>query len=156
MQGDFQERPAPAGLTVGEVATRSGVRVSTVHFYERKGLIRGWRSGGNQRRFPREVLRRIAVIKVAQRAGVPLANVREALGELPMDRAPTREDWRRLSARWRDDLETRIHRLTRLKDHLDGCIGCGCLSTSFCPLRNPDDVLFAQGPGPRLIEAVED
>lgn len=153
MADDFDERPASTELTVGEVAKRSGVRVSTVHFYERKGLIRSWRSGANQRRFPREVLRRIAVIKVAQRAGVPLAKVREALSELPMDRAPTRDDWRRLSARWRDELALRIHRLTKLKDDLDGCIGCGCLSTSFCPLRNPDDVLSAQGPGPRLIEA---
>jgi MerR family redox-sensitive transcriptional activator SoxR len=132
------------------------VRVSTVHFYERKGLIRSWRSEGNQRRFPREVLRRIAVIKVAQRAGVPLAKVREALSELPMDRAPTQEDWRRLSVHWRDDLEERIHRLTKLKDELDECIGCGCLSTSFCPLRNPDDQLFAQGPGPRLIETMQE
>lgn len=153
MADDFQKRPVSTELTVGEVAKRSGVRVSTVHFYERKGLIRSWRSDGNQRRFPREVLRRIAVIKVAQRAGVPLAKVREALNELPMDRAPTRGDWTRLSARWRDDLEERIRRLAKLKDELDGCIGCGCLSTSFCPLRNPDDVLFAQGPGPRLIEA---
>lgn len=152
MPEDFDRRPAPPGLTVGEVARRSGVRVSTIHFYERKGLIRSWRNDGNQRRFPREVLRQLAVIKVAQRAGVPLAKVREALSELPMDRAPTRQDWMRLSARWRDDLEERIHRLTKLRDELDGCIGCGCLSTSFCPLRNPDDVLFAQGPGPRLIE----
>jgi MerR family redox-sensitive transcriptional activator SoxR len=155
MPDNFKEPPAPLRLTVGEVAKRSGVRVSTVHFYERKGLIRSWRSDGNQRRFPREVLRRIAVIKVAQRAGVPLAKVREALSELPMDRAPTRDDWMRLSVRWRDDLEERIRRLTKLKDKLDGCIGCGCLSTSFCPLRNPDDVLFTQGPGPRLIEAKE-
>jgi MerR family redox-sensitive transcriptional activator SoxR len=156
MPDNFEERPAPLGQTVGEVAKRSGVPVSTIHFYERKGLIRSWRSEGNQRRFPREVLRRIAVIKVAQRAGIPLAKVREALSELPMDRAPTREDWMRLSARWRDDLEVRIHRLTKLKDELDGCIGCGCLSTSFCPLRNPDDVLSSRGPGPRLIEAKED
>lgn len=149
------KKTTSAELTVGEVAKRSGVRVSTIHFYERRGLIRSRRSEGNQRLFRREVLRRIAVIKVAQRAGVPLAKVREALSELPMDRAPTRDDWRRLSARWRDDLESRIRRLEKLKGELDGCIGCGCLSTSSCPLRNPDDVLFAQGPGPRLIETTE-
>ncbi|HEV2569003.1 redox-sensitive transcriptional activator SoxR [Sphingomonas sp.] len=151
MPDNSEQRSALLGLTVGEVAKRSGVRVSAIHFYERKGLIRSWRSDGNQRRFRREVLRRIAVIKVAQRAGVPLAKVREALRELPMDQAPTRDDWRRLSASWRSELEERIHRLTKLKEELDGCIGCGCLSTSFCPLRNPDDVLAEQGPGPRLL-----
>lgn len=146
-------RPATE-LTVGEVAARSGVRVSTIHFYEAKGLIRGRRSEGNQRRFSREVLRRLAVIRVAQRAGIPLATVREALAELPLDRAPTREDWRRLSARWRDELDQRIRGLVGLRDQLDGCIGCGCLSTSNCPLRNPDDTLGREGPGPRLIEPV--
>jgi MerR family redox-sensitive transcriptional activator SoxR len=144
---------ATSGLTVGDVAARSGVRVSTVHFYEAKGLIRSWRSSGNQRRFSREVLRRIAVIRIAQRAGIPLASVREALSELPMDRAPTREDWMRLSAHWRAELDARIQALTSLRDKLDGCIGCGCLSTSHCPLRNPDDQLASEGPGPRLIEA---
>jgi MerR family redox-sensitive transcriptional activator SoxR len=144
--------PTRDGLTVGELAERSGVRVSTIHFYEGKGLIKGWRSEGNQRRFPREALRRVAVIKVAQRAGVPLSKVKEALSELPADEAPTRDDWFRLSARWRADLEQRIRRLTKLRDDLDGCIGCGCLSTSHCPLRNPNDELATQGPGPRLLD----
>lgn len=143
-------------LTVGEVAARSGIRVSAVHFYEGKGLIHAARSSGNQRRFAREVLRRIAVIKVAQRAGIPLARIRQALGELPAHRAPSKQDWERLSADWRNDLEERIQRLTRLRDQLGRCIGCGCLSTEFCPLRNPDDALAAEGPGPRLLDPAAD
>lgn len=139
-------------LSVGEVASRSGIRVSAVHFYEAKGLIHAARSSGNQRRFAREVLRRIAVIKVAQRAGIPLAQIKQALGELPAHRAPGREDWERLSAVWRDDLDDRIARLTRLRDQMTRCIGCGCLSTIHCPLRNPGDVLGAEGPGPRLLD----
>ena len=139
-------------LTVGEVARRSGVAVSTIHFYEAKGLIRGWRSEGNQRRYPRGVLRRVAVIKVAQRTGIPLAMIREALANLPDDRAPGAEDWARLSGAWRDELDARIGRLTRLRDQLDGCIGCGCLSMTTCPLRNPGDALGADGAGPRLLD----
>jgi MerR family redox-sensitive transcriptional activator SoxR len=141
-------------LTVGEVAARSGIRVSAVHFYEAKGLIHAARSSGNQRRFAREVLRRIAVIKVAQRAGIPLARIRQAFGELPAHRAPNKADWERLSAEWQTDLDLRIERLTRLRNQLIGCIGCGCLSTGVCPLRNPDDVLGAEGPGPRLLDPV--
>lgn len=147
-----QKRSLPAELTVGEVADRSGVAVSAVHFYESKGLIRGWRTEGNQRRFAREVLRRIAIIKVAQRTGIPLAQIREALKSLPDNRAATTEDWRRLAARWRMDLDDRIARLTRLRDQLDGCIGCGCLSMGSCPLRNPWDKLAAEGPGARLLD----
>lgn len=139
-------------LSVGEVAQRSGVAVSTIHFYEAKGLIRSWRSQGNQRRYPRPVLRWIAVIKVAQRAGIPLADIREALKTLPRGVAPTAEDWGRMSAQWRSELDQRIRRLTALRDQLDGCIGCGCLSIKTCPLRNPGDQLAEQGPGPRLLE----
>lgn len=139
-------------LTVGEVADRSGVAVSALHFYEAKGLIRSQRTAGNQRRYPREVLRRVAVIKVAQRVGIPLAEIRDALGALPDGRTPTADDWRQLSVRWRGDLDARIEKLTRLRDHLDGCIGCGCLSVRDCPLRNPGDVLSEQGPGPRLLD----
>lgn len=146
------QKPVHRDLTVGEVAARSGIRVSAVHFYESKGLIHAARSSGNQRRFAREVLRRIAVIKVAQRAGIPLARIKQALSELPVHRAPGREDWERLSADWRKDLDLRIERLTRLRDQLIGCIGCGCLSTSICPLRNPSDTLAAEGPGPRLLD----
>ncbi|HEV7253096.1 MAG TPA: redox-sensitive transcriptional activator SoxR [Mesorhizobium sp.] len=139
-------------LTVGEVAERSGLPVSTIHFYESKGLIRSKRTAGNQRRYARDVLRRVAIIKVAQRTGIPLASIREALATLPDERTPTAEDWSRLSAEWRAELDDRIGRLTRLRDLLDGCIGCGCLSTKDCPLRNPWDELSEQGPGPRLLD----
>ena len=139
-------------LTVGEVAARSGVAVSALHFYERKGLIGSSRTGGNQRRYGRDVLRRVAVIKVAQRAGVPLAEVRAALDGLPDGRTPTTADWSALSERWRAALDARIARLTRLRDQLDGCIGCGCLSISACPLRNPYDALGEEGPGARLLD----
>jgi MerR family redox-sensitive transcriptional activator SoxR len=141
-------------LSVGEVARRSGVAVSTIHFYEAKGLIGGWRSAGNQRRYSRAVLRWIAVIKVAQRAGVPLASIRDAQQALPKGVAPTAEDWGRMSARWRSELDQRIQRLTALRDQLDGCIGCGCLSMKSCPLRNPGDELSGQGPGPRLLDPI--
>ncbi|MBK4723212.1 redox-sensitive transcriptional activator SoxR [Azospirillum sp. YIM DDC1] len=139
-------------LSVGEVAERSGVAVSTIHFYESKGLITSWRSSGNQRRFPRDVLRRIAVIKVAQRLGVPLATIAEALKTLPDGRTPTAEDWKRLSAAWKADLDERIAVLTKLRDGLEDCIGCGCLSLGECPLRNPWDELSEDGPGPRLLD----
>ncbi len=148
----MKKRSLPAELTVGEVAERSGVAVSAIHFYEFKGLIRGWRTEGNQRRFGREVLRRIAIIKVAQRTGIPLAQIGEALKTLPANRAATTDDWRRLAARWREDLDDRIARLTRMRDQLDGCIGCGCLSIKTCPLRNPYDQLSAEGPGARLLD----
>jgi MerR family redox-sensitive transcriptional activator SoxR len=139
-------------LTVGEVAARSGLAVSALRFYEAKGLIRSSRSKGNQRRYGREVLRRVSVIKVAQRVGVPLASIREALKTLPASRAPTAAEWRRLSAKWRAELDERIGKLTRLRDQLDQCIGCGCLSIRDCWLRNPWDKLAAQGPGARLLE----
>lgn len=139
-------------LTVGEVAARSGIAVSALHFYETRGLIRSHRNRGNQRRYPREVLRRVAVIKVAQRVGVPLASIKTALDSLPNGRSPTAADWTRLSRIWRDELDGRIHQLQRLRDDLDGCIGCGCLSIKACRLRNPWDQLAEQGPGARLLE----
>jgi|SRR5680860_925002 len=139
-------------LTVGEVAARSGVAVSAIHFYESKGLIKSWRNPGNQRRYPREVLRRVAVIKVAQRVGIPLVSIREALSILPEERTPTAADWRKLSATWKAELNDRIARLTQLRDQLNRCIGCGCLSLKDCPLRNPWDELSEQGPGPRLLD----
>lgn len=140
-------------LTVGEVAERSGVAVSAIHFYETKGLITSWRNAGNQRRYPREALRRVAVIKVAQRLGLPLASIKSALHSLPKGRTPTDQDWRKLSGRWYDELTERITRLTRLRDQLTGCIGCGCLSMKQCPLRNPLDELSEEGPGPRLLDS---
>lgn len=139
-------------LTVGEVAARSGIAVSALHFYESKGLIRSRRNRGNQRRYPREVLRRVAVIKVAQRAGIPLASIRGALTTLPEGRTPTAADWREMSARWKAELDDRIAKLSRLRDQLGDCIGCGCLSLNTCPLRNPGDELSEQGPGPRLLD----
>jgi MerR family redox-sensitive transcriptional activator SoxR len=148
-----QDFAAPGGtLSVGEVAKRSGVAVSTLHFYETKGLIRSLRTEGNQRRYPRGVLRRVAVIKVAQRTGIPLASIQAALAALPQGRAPTAEDWAALSRAWRAELDERIRRLGQLRDQLDDCIGCGCLSLKTCPLRNPQDALAAQGAGPRLLE----
>jgi MerR family redox-sensitive transcriptional activator SoxR len=152
MAENVDHHPIHRDLAVGEVAARSGIRVSAVHFYEAKGLIHAARSSGNQRRFAREVLRRIAVIKVAQQAGIPLARIKQALAELPAHRAPGRQDWERLSAAWRQDLEERIGRLTRLRDQMTLCIGCGCLSTEHCPLRNPGDTLGEEGPGPRLMD----
>lgn len=137
-------------LTVGEVAARSGVAVTALHFYETKGLIKSQRNAGNQRRYGREVLRRVALIKVAQRLGIPLAQIGDALQMLPDDRAPTAADWKILSERWRRELDQRIEQLLLLRDRLDGCIGCGCLSMEACPLRNHGDVLGEQGPGPHF------
>ena len=137
----------PGELSVGEVAKRAGVAVSTLHFYESAGLIASWRNAGNQRRYPRDVLRRVAVIKVAQRAGIPLASVRKALAALPNGRTPNAQDWARLSAKWAAELDARIAQLTRLRDEMTGCIGCGCLSLGTCPLRNERDRLAKMGPG---------
>ncbi len=139
-------------LSVGEVAARSGIAVSTLHFYEAKGLIRSMRSRGNQRRYPRSVLRRIAVIKIAQRTGIPLADIQKALSALPDDRQLMASDWERLSENWKADLNERIARLTALRDQLTSCIGCGCLSMRDCPLRNPHDTLSEKGTGAYLIE----
>ncbi|MGR4975134.1 redox-sensitive transcriptional activator SoxR [Pseudomonas sp. LARHCG127] len=139
-------------LTVGQVAARSGVAVTALHFYESKGLIKSTRNQGNQRRYPRAVLRRVALIKVAQRLGIPLAEIGEALKKLPDNRAPTAADWQTLSAQWSQDLDERISQLMALRDRLNGCIGCGCLSMEACPLRNQGDVLGQHGPGAHLLE----
>ncbi|MDN8661640.1 redox-sensitive transcriptional activator SoxR [Stenotrophomonas indicatrix] len=135
-------------MSVGDVARRSGVAVSALHFYERKGLISSLRTSGNQRRYARDVLRRLAVIRVAQRVGMPLEAVARAFESLPQGRAPTKADWAKLSARWQVELEERIHMLQLLRDELTGCIGCGCLSLKRCRLANPDDVLGEGGDGP--------
>jgi MerR family redox-sensitive transcriptional activator SoxR len=139
-------------LSAGQVALRSGVAVSTVHFYEAKGLVRGWRSTGNQRRYSRDVLRRVAIIIVAQRLGLPLAMIKQTIDSLPGGRTPTAKDWKQLSGEWRNELDRRIALLQRLRGQLDGCIGCGCLSLKVCQLRNPGDTLSEQGSGPRLME----
>ncbi|CAM3846491.1 Redox-sensitive transcriptional activator SoxR [Pseudomonas reidholzensis] len=140
-------------LSVGQLASRSGVAVTALHFYETKGLIRSSRNAGNQRRYPRAMLRRIAVIKMAQRLGIPLADIAQALAHLPLDHTPSAEDWQRLSAGWRDDLSQRIEALTQLRDQLDGCIGCGCMSLKECPLRNHHDRLAEAGPGPHPADS---
>ena len=147
-----QQARLPGELSVGDVARRSGLAVSALHFYEAEGLIRSHRTRGNQRRYAREVLSRVAIIKVAQRAGIPLKTIREAFKALPQERTPTVADWTRLSSAWKQELERRIDRLTRLRDHLNGCIGCGCLSVRDCPLHNPLDRLAEEGPGPRLLD----
>jgi len=139
-------------LSAGQLATRSGVAVSTIHFYEAKGLVRGWRSSGNQRRYSRDVLRRVAIIKVAQRLGLPLAMIKRAIDSLPDGRTPTARDWQRLSLEWRKELDQRIALLQRLRSQLDGCIGCGCLSLKVCQLRNPADMVSARGSGPLLMQ----
>ena len=142
----------PHELSIGQVAARSGVSISTLHFYEAEDLIRSWRrTDGNQRRFHREVLRRVAFIRASQQVGIPLRRIKEALDQLPDKRTPTRRDWARLSAAWRRDLDDRIVRLEHLRDRLNGCIGCGCLSLGLCKLVNPDDVLAARGPGPHNL-----
>ncbi|ADB31076.1 transcriptional regulator, MerR family [Kribbella flavida DSM 17836] len=142
---------ANAELTIGQLARRAGVTVTTLHFYEERGLIWSRRTAGNQRRFPRHALRRIAFIRVAQRVGIPLREIGEALAALPVDQAPTQEDWEQLSAGWKADLDLRITQLVRLRDKLTDCIGCGCLSLERCLLRNRDDKLGATGTGPRRL-----
>jgi len=134
-------------LTPGEVAKRSGVAVSALHFYESKGLIESTRNGGNQRRYRRDVLRYVAIIKIAQRIGIPLSTISDALGVLPEGHNLSPKAWKQLSSKWREELDERIHTLTALRDQLDGCIGCGCLSHRDCPLRNPGDMLGEKGPG---------
>lgn len=136
-------------LAVGEVARRAGVAVSTLHFYEREGLIVSERDGANHRRYPRSTLRRISFVRVSQRVGIPLAEIRAALDSLPASRTPTRADWAKLSGMWRERLDRRIADLQHLRDDLDDCMGCGCLSVSRCSLQNRDDRLGATGSGPR-------
>lgn len=153
---DYTDKTPGREMAIGDVARRSGVSVATLHFYESRGLISSWRTAGNQRRYPRGILRRIAVIKVAQRAGIPLAEIQQALSALPGNSAPSAEDWQRLSQLWRANLDARIERLTQLRDQLSECIGCGCLSLQDCPLRNPADRLAEQGSGPQLWGGAEE
>src|SRR5690625_6074344 len=138
-------------LSVGELAARSGVAISALHYYEREGLITSRRTAGNQRRYRRDTLRRVALIRIAQRVGIPLADIRAALDALPNGRTPNRQDWQRLSERWKRDLDARIHRLEQLRDSFTDCIGCGCLSIDRCGLANPQDAWAAHGPGPRRL-----
>jgi MerR family transcriptional regulator, redox-sensitive transcriptional activator SoxR len=144
-----------ASWSVGRVAKRCGINVSTLHFYEQKGLIRSWRNEGNQRRYKTDVLRRISVIKAAQKLGISLDEVNQALSALPDNRTPTLEDWQLLAQRWQTLLNERIASLQKLRDYLTGCIGCGCLSMSKCMLFNPDDILAEQGSGAVILDRVE-
>jgi MerR family redox-sensitive transcriptional activator SoxR len=139
------------GLTIGELAVRSGVAPSALRYYERLGLIRAGRTGGNQRRYERSELRRVAFIRISQQVGISLDEIRTALDSLPNSRTPTASDWAGLSAAWQGRLDERIRLLTKLRDDLTGCIGCGCLSLQRCTLYNAGDELAAQGPGARLM-----
>jgi MerR family transcriptional regulator, redox-sensitive transcriptional activator SoxR len=138
-------------LTVGQLAARSGVAVSALHFYERQGLISSRRTSGNQRRYKREVLRRLALIRIAQRVGIPLADIAAVFALLPDGRTPTRRDWQRISQSWKAELETRIRHLQQLRDDFTDCVGCGCLSIDRCSLANPGDRLAKHGVGPRRL-----
>jgi len=141
-----------ANLTIGKVAKRCGVKVSTLHFYEEKQLIRSWRNQGNQRRYKKDVLRRVSVIKAAQKVGISLADIKKALSTLPDNRTPDKDDWEALSTTWRDELTAKINYLEKLRSSLNGCIGCGCLSMSNCPIYNEDDKLANEGTGAVLLE----
>ena len=141
-----------SGWTVGKVAQRCGVNISTLHFYEKKGLIRSWRNAGNQRRYKADVLRRVSVIKAAQKMGISLESIKQAFATLPDQRTPTANDWKKLSKGWQGELTARIACLERLRDSLTGCIGCGCLSMKNCPIYNEDDKLAAEGSGPVILD----
>ncbi len=141
-----------ANLTIGKVAKRCGVKVSTLHFYEEKELIRSWRNQGNQRRFKKDVLRRVSVIKAAQKVGISLADIKKALSTLPNNRTPDKTDWEALSTTWRDELTAKINYLEKLRSSLNGCIGCGCLSMSNCPIYNENDKLANEGCGAVLLD----
>ena len=140
-----------SGLTIGELSRRTGVAASALRFYEAEGLIRATRTEGGQRRYARDVIRRVSFMRIAQQVGLSLEEIRSALASLPDERTPTRHDWERLSSSWRPLLDARIEMLERLRDRLSGCIGCGCLSLDVCPLYNPGDELGRRGPGARLL-----
>ena len=141
-----------AEITIGELSERSGVATSALRFYESRGLITSRRTTGNQRRYARSMLRRVAFIRTAQLVGLSLEEVADALATLPEERTPTKADWNRLSRTWRPRLDEQIRRLELLRERLDGCIGCGCLSLRSCSLHNPGDVRAAEGPGAVRLE----
>jgi MerR family redox-sensitive transcriptional activator SoxR len=141
----------PDGLSIGEVAARSGIATSALRFYEAEGLLAAQRTSGNQRRYERAVLRRIALIRAGRAAGIPLERIRSALDTLPKGRTPTRRDWERLSRAWRSDLDAQIAMLHAVRDRLTTCIGCGCLSIDACTLLNPDDEAGGLGSGAHYI-----
>jgi MerR family redox-sensitive transcriptional activator SoxR len=139
-------------LTIGELSDRSGVATSAIRYYEDRGLVASRRTTGNQRRYERAMLRRLAFIRTVQRVGLTLDEIEDALATLPSNRTPTKADWTRLSRGWRPRLDAQIAQLERLRDTLDSCIGCGCLSLKRCTLSNPGDVVAARGPGPVLLD----
>ena len=138
-------------LTIGELATRAGLATSAIRFYETHGLVRAERNDAGHRRYRSDALRRVSFDKVAQRVGLSLADIRDALDSLPDRRTPTRRDWARLATRWQPILDERIALLEQLREKLDGCIGCGCLSLDACEIYNVDDVAASHGPGPRWL-----
>ncbi|MBZ6377243.1 redox-sensitive transcriptional activator SoxR [Pacificimonas aurantium] len=138
-------------ISIGALAERTGASVSAIRFYEKEGLITPMRSGGNQRRYLRADIRRLSFIRIAQQLGLSLEDIRGALASLPYGRTPNAKDWAKLAAAIREDLNRRIERLTRLRDNLDGCIGCGCLSMKTCALWNPEDAAREKGAGPRWV-----
>jgi MerR family redox-sensitive transcriptional activator SoxR len=146
----------PEQLTIGQVAERSGVPHTALRFYEEAGLITAERTAGNQRRYPRAVLRRLAFIRTAQRVGLSLEQIRDALAGLPDGRPPNKTDWARLSRSWRTELDTRIDALQRLRDRLTSCIGCGCLSLRSCALHNHGDEMAGLGPGALKLRAASE
>jgi MerR family redox-sensitive transcriptional activator SoxR len=141
-----------SALTIGEVAHRTGAATSALRYWEDLGLIRSVRTTGNQRRYERATIRRVSFIRAAQRVGLSLDEISAALSTLPDGRTPTATDWARLSRAWRSRLDEQIRRIEKLRDQLDSCIGCGCLSLRTCALNNPSDVLAEHGPGPVLLE----
>lgn len=141
--------PDALWLKPGQVAARAGVAVSALHYYESLGLIHSRRTPGDRREYRRDTLRVIAFIRAAQRVGVSLDRIKEALDQLPEQGLPTKRDWARLSRQWHDELTAQIEELTALRDHFSNCIGCGCLSLKSCPYSNPEDILGREGPGAR-------
>jgi MerR family transcriptional regulator, redox-sensitive transcriptional activator SoxR len=143
--------PMAATLTIGDVSRRTGVAASALRFYEDVGLIHAERTAGGQRRYRRDVIRRVSFIRVAQQVGLGLEEIRAYMSTLPDRRTPDRSDWEGVAASWRPRLDEQIALLERLRDRLTGCIGCGCLSLDLCPLANPADLLAEEGSGPRLL-----
>lgn len=138
-------------LTIGEVARRSGATVAAIRFYESKGLVQATRTAGGTRLFPRHTLRRVSMVRLGVQFGIPLAEIAAIFAELPVDRPPSRADWQRISNSWNAHVERRIATLTKMRDQLTDCIGCGCLSLGTCSLLNPDDALGTGGTGPRRV-----
>jgi MerR family redox-sensitive transcriptional activator SoxR len=138
-------------LPIGALSERTGVAPSALRFYEAQGLIHAERSSGGQRRYHRDMIRRVSFVRVAQQVGLSLDEIRSALATLPESRTPTQKDWERLSSSWRPRLDAQIAMLERLRDRLDRCIGCGCLSLRSCHIVNPNDVAGVRGPGPRFV-----